>query len=344
LQPFLDRHEPPGTVETMRRRDFWKEIEIAAVGILLGLAGYFVLKQIVYPPPIIPGGSSMLTIMVVVVISLALLGFAAYIIFLRRSLIQTFAVVVVAVLVIIINLNVRDTRKSIEGDAAPDHYESSMAWIRENVPPGETIFNTDWDDFPKMFYYDTKHAYASGLDPTYLLDRDKQLKRDPSLAELYKKITLGNENDPAPLIREKFGARYVFSDNEEIHENFYAKAIGSGWFDQVHIYTFERKDGRPLTEIDLNLLKQNAPPELNNWTLISGGRRIVSGAIRDFTCSDINGLCVDFVVNKDIDSTVLRIRDEKGSPPEEAQEEMGEDDGEADDGNTDATDEPPTNQ
>jgi hypothetical protein len=341
LQPFMDRHELPGTAESERRRDFLKEIEIAAVGIVLGLAGYFVLKQLVYPPPDLPRIYAVLTLKVIAVIVIGLVGFAAYV-FWRRSLMKAFAVTLVAVLVVFINFNVRETRKSIEGDSPPDRYEASMAWIRENVAPNEMVFNTDWDDFPKMFYYDTKHAFASGLDPTYLLDRDKQLGRDPKLAELYKKITLGNEGDPGPMIREKFGARYVFSDNEEIHENFYAKAIESGWFDQVHIYTFERKDGRPLTEQDLSNIKQNAPPELNNWTLISGGRRVVTGATADFTCSDINGLCVPFVVNKDIDSTVLRIRDEKGQPPAEAQEEMGE---EGDDGGVDeGVNEPQENQ
>ena len=329
LQPFLDRNEPPGTIETERRRDFWNEIELAAIGIALGLAGYFITTLSVSLP-----------LRIATVLVLGLVGFVGYF-FWRRNLVKSFAVVIVFVLVIVLNFNVRETRRSIAGDAAPDHYEASMAWIRENVPPGEVVFNTDWDDFPKMFFYDTKHAYASGLDPTYLLDRDNQLKRDPKLAELYKKITLGNDDDPAPLIRDKFGARYVFSDNEDIHDNFYTKAMGSGWFDQVHIYTFERKDGRALTQNDLATLKQNAPPEFNNWTLISGGRRVVSGTITDFTCADINGLCVDFFINKDVDSTVLHIRDQKGQPPEEAQEEMGE---EGDEGGDEGGDEPSANQ
>jgi hypothetical protein len=331
LQPFLDRNEPPGVTESERRRDFWKETEIAVVGIALGLAGYFVLKQLVYPPPNLPHIYAILTLKVVIVIVVGLLGFSAYI-FLRQSFIKTFAVALVACLVIVLNFNVRETRKSIEGDAEPEHYEAAMAWIRENVPPGETIFNTDWDDFPKMFFYDTKHAYVSGLDPTYLLDRDDQLKRNPKLAELYKKITLGDEKDPAPIIRERFGARYVFSDNEEIHENFFGNAIDSGWFDQIHIYTFERKDGRALTEGDLATLKQSAPPELNNWILITGGRRVVSGTTRDFTCSDVNHLCDGFIVNKDLDSSVLRIRDQKGQPPPEAQEDTGDAGDEGDQG------------
>jgi hypothetical protein len=215
-----------------------------------------------------------------------------------------------------------------------------MVWIRENVQPGETIFNTDWDDFPKMFFYDTKHVYVSGLDPTYLLDRDNQLKREPKLAELYKKITLGNEKDPAPIIRDRFGARYVFTDNEEIHESFFGNAMDSGWFDQIHIYTFERKDGRSLTQDDLAFLKQNAPPELDNWIVITAGRRVVSGTTKDFTCSEVNGLCDRFIVNKDLDSSVLRIRDQKGQPPPEAQEDTS---GEGDEGDQ-GSDEEPGNQ
>ena len=336
LQPFLDRHEPPGTVESERRRDFWKEIEIAGIGIILGLAAYFVLKQMVYPPTGFSRLAAVLRLMSLIVVILGQIGFVAYI-FWRRSFIKSFAVALVALLVVVLNFNIHETRKEIQGDAEPEHYEAAMVWIRENVQPGETIFNTDWDDFPKMFFYDTKHAYVSGLDPTYLLDRDAQLKREPKLAELYKRITLGNEKDPAPIIRDRFGATYVFTDNEEIHESFFGNAMDSGWFDQIHIYTFERKDGRSLTQDDLAFIKENAPPELDNWIPITSGRRVVSGTIKDFTCSDVNGLCDRFIVNKDLDSSVLRIREQKGQPPPESQEDTG---GEGDEGDQGGDEEP----
>ena len=337
LQPYLDRHELPGAAEGERRRDFLQEVEIAGVGILLGLAGYFFLRQLVYPPPEFRTGEY---IQVAATTSVALLGLVAYI-FWRRSLLKTFAVILVGLLVVVINFNVRETRKSIEGDAPPERYEAAMTWLRENVPAGERVFNTDWDDFPKMFYYDTRHAYASGLDPTYLLNMDGKLKREPKLSELYKKITLGEEDDPGPLIRDQFGARYVFSDLEDIHDNFYAKAMGSGWFDQIHIYTFERKDGRPLTQSELDDLKRSAPPELDNWALAGGGRLAVTGSTRDFVCADINNLCDRFAVNKDIDSTVLRIRDQKGAAPEEVPEEMGDEELPPDEGGGEG---PPGNQ
>jgi hypothetical protein len=128
----------------------------------------------------------------------------------------------------ILILNVRETAKTIHGDAGPDRYRKGMEWVSANVPVGQMVFNTDWDDFPKMFFYDTKHSYVSGLDPTYLLDKN------PELSKLYENITLGKEKDPAPLIRDRFGARYIFSDNEPVHDDFYYNALQSGWCEEVY--------------------------------------------------------------------------------------------------------------
>ena len=105
-------------------------------------------------------------------------------------------------------------------------YEKGAAWMRTNIPPGQIIFNTDWDDFPRLFYYDSTHYYVSGLDPNYLFNKS------PDLSRLYDRITLGQQDDPGPLIRDRFGARYVFSDNG--HHDFFDKARASGWFDIVY--------------------------------------------------------------------------------------------------------------
>jgi hypothetical protein len=98
--------------------------------------------------------------------------------------------------------------------------------MRANIPPGQIIFNTDWDDFPRLFYFDETHYYVSGLDPSYLFDKN------PNLSRLYDRITLGQETNPGPLIRDRFGARYVFSDNG--HDDFFQHARESGWFDIVY--------------------------------------------------------------------------------------------------------------
>jgi hypothetical protein len=125
-------------------------------------------------------------------------------------------------------MNVYRTSKDIRDSDPRDHYAKGILYIRANVPAGEMIFNTDWDDFPRLFYYDPTHTYVSGLDPTYLLDKNADLSR------LYERITLGDEDDPGPLIRDKFGARWVFSDNTSDHDSFYDRALSSGWFDRVY--------------------------------------------------------------------------------------------------------------
>jgi len=109
-----------------------------------------------------------------------------------------------------------------------DYYQKGALWMRANIPPGELVFNTDWDDFPRLMYFDPTHIYVSGLDPTYLYDKN------PELSKLYDRITLGDEDDPGPLIRDKFGARWIFSDNTSDHDSFYDRALSSGWFDRVY--------------------------------------------------------------------------------------------------------------
>lgn len=144
-----------------------------------------------------------------------------------RELISTIAALSVGlVLCIFLFFNLRATVRDIRESEPHEHYRAGAEWLRTNVPPGQIVFNTDWDDFPRLFYYDSSHYYVSGLDPNYLYDKDKDL------SFLYDRITLGREEDPGPLIRDRFGARYVFSDNS--HHDFYDFARASGWFDIVY--------------------------------------------------------------------------------------------------------------
>ena len=75
--------------------------------------------------------------------------------------------------------NIKELRiKGVIGEIADsephDYYRAGAEWMRANLEPGQIIFNTDWDDFPRLFYYDPGHAYVSGLDPTYLLRQESR--------------------------------------------------------------------------------------------------------------------------------------------------------------------------
>lgn len=165
---------------------------------------------------------------------------------------KTFAAGIVAVLLMVpmIAMIAAETRE-IKTTAPHKEYTRGIEWMRTHVPAGQVIFNTDWDDFPKLFYYDPTHAYVSGLDPTYLYDKDNALSR------LYEDITLGRNKDPGPVIRDRFGARYVFTDNEDVHNDFYDAALDSGWFDEVYtdkdctvLYIRDQKGTPPPAEPD----------------------------------------------------------------------------------------------
>jgi hypothetical protein len=144
-----------------------------------------------------------------------------------HDLLRNIAVATVTlVLGVFLYFNLTATEKEIAQSESHDYYQAGTQWLRNNVPPGQIIFNTDWDDFPRLFYYAPSHHYVSGLDPNYLYDKD------PDLSRLYDRITLGQEEDPGPLIRDRFGARYVFSDNQ--HHDFFEHAQSSGWFDIVY--------------------------------------------------------------------------------------------------------------
>ncbi len=147
-----------------------------------------------------------------------------------RSLDRTLAAVAVAVILLIsiaaMEATVFQAREDVKSEQDPFSYQGAGEWLRAHTPGGAMVFNTDWDDFPMLFYYSPDNAYAAGLDPTYLYDSDAELWKH------YERITLGREKNPAPIIRERFGAEYVFTDNE--HTAFLDVAERSGDFETVY--------------------------------------------------------------------------------------------------------------
>ncbi len=131
---------------------------------------------------------------------------------------------------------------NIKTNEPGDKYKRAMQFATgldetgaDNIPKGERIFNCTWDDFPKLFFYDTKHTYVYGLDPNYLYSQN------PELYKLLKDLTEGKIDDPAPMIREKFGANYIFADAKE-NTDMIAKALESGWVETI----YEDDDARLL--------------------------------------------------------------------------------------------------
>ena len=219
LQPYLDHGERPSVVEE-RRRGRWAEALMAAAGLAGALLSAAVFQYAqgegAQVGKAAAGGLAALA-------ALCAVG-AVVVCFVQSGLGRGLLCVVALALGITAATNIRVTADDIAGSAAPDHYRGGIEWLKANVAPGEMIFNTDWDDFPRLFYFAPEFRYVSGLDPTYLQDQN------PELHKLYEEITTGRTEDPGPPIRERFNARYVFTDNQ--HEDFVNLALDSGWFDE----------------------------------------------------------------------------------------------------------------
>lgn len=111
------------------------------------------------------------------------------------------------VLVIWIGSNVWGAYTSVRDEDDPFKFKGAAEWLASNTPVDSMVFNTDWDQFPMLFYYNSHNRFITGLDPTYLYNRD------PDLWSVYEKVVAGDQSAPARAIRERFGAEYVVTEN-----------------------------------------------------------------------------------------------------------------------------------
>jgi hypothetical protein len=108
------------------------------------------------------------------------------------------------------------TQESIRNSKPYDLYANASAWLEENSEAGERVFQTDWDDFPRLFYYNTHNTYLVGLDPTYMQLYDQESY------DLWVLITRGEVDQPSQFIANHFHSHYVHSDLK--HGKFIRKA------------------------------------------------------------------------------------------------------------------------
>lgn len=97
-------------------------------------------------------------------------------------------------------------RAALDGSKPYGLYANASAWLEMNTPRGSRVFQTDWDDFPRLFFYNTHNTYLIGLDPTYL-----QLY-NADLYDQWVEITQGRVEKPSRIIATTYDARYIHTD------------------------------------------------------------------------------------------------------------------------------------
>lgn len=135
-------------------------------------------------------------------------------------------VVMTVILILTIAWNIQGTQEALQKSKPYQQYAEASAWLASNTPAGSRVFQTDWDDFTRLFYHNSHNTYLIGLDPTYM-----QLYN----AELYNQwvdITKGRVDNPAHTIAETFEARYVLTDLK--HKGFLKKAKADPHLEEVY--------------------------------------------------------------------------------------------------------------
>jgi hypothetical protein len=130
------------------------------------------------------------------------------------SLFQSYFPVTMLSLVVAISIagSISPARTALDRSKPYGLYANASLWLEKNTPANARVFQTDWDDFPRLFYYNTHNTYLIGLDPTYL-----QLY-DADLYDLWVDITQGDVANPSQVIATTFDSRYIHTDLN--HEGF----------------------------------------------------------------------------------------------------------------------------
>ena len=124
-----------------------------------------------------------------------------------------------------LSITFRASKSSVQRSKPYSRYDQAAAWLKDNTPTGSRVFQTDWDDFPRLFFYNTHNTYLIGLDPTYM-----QLY-DADLYDLWVKITQGEVENPSEYIYPSFGATYVITDLN--HKKFIQRAENDPMLNEV---------------------------------------------------------------------------------------------------------------
>ena len=185
----------------------------------------------------------------------------------KNTLVFTFLVFIF----VAVGNRVLDFRKNVGNDQNYLGYEKAAGWLKSNTAKNEIVFNTDFGQFNRLFFYDDWNRYIVGIEPKNMyeyspalywawnnitlygiLDKDGngketaqnmlQGKNDDETA----KIMLANAKAIAPVIKNDFQSRYVFFDSD----TFLRKELEKDSADYVLVYN-NKEDGVYIYKIKI---------------------------------------------------------------------------------------------
>lgn len=140
--------------------------------------------------------------------------------FSRKILATVLLVYFLATIPTLIIRDVRDTRNDMKNGISVNRFRNASTWLADNSQEGDIVFHSSWDEFPILFYHNSKNYYIVGLDPTFMYEYDKQLHKK------MVDITIGQQrNNLYHDIKEVFNSSYIFVEKNHTGMNNNVKKV-----------------------------------------------------------------------------------------------------------------------
>ena len=125
-----------------------------------------------------------------------------------------------AVLLLLCAFNVSGTWRGVRKAPDPEHFRGVSQFLAANRP-GTLVFNTQWEQYQFLYFWNSANTYLIGIDPSFLYYRDRpryflweHISNDEIATCPAVKCTPGNSRDIPSTVAADFGARTILTAHE----------------------------------------------------------------------------------------------------------------------------------
>jgi len=124
------------------------------------------------------------------------------------------------VLAVFCTANVVRAYQAVTRAPSSGRFRGVSEYLLRNAP-GVTVFNTQWEQYPMLYFWNSENTYIVGIDPSFMLNRDPRhywLWRHIANEEPYTcdvpRCTAGQSKEIARAVADDFGAGVILVEHD----------------------------------------------------------------------------------------------------------------------------------
>ncbi|MBI3046392.1 MAG: hypothetical protein HYY86_02555 [Candidatus Harrisonbacteria bacterium] len=158
------------------------------------------------------------------------IGSVASFLFPKKSQQDWFLVLTAVIFLIMVPYTLSQNGISMARNASPpDYLREAAEWLRNHSNSGDIVFNTHWDNFSPLFFWNQTNYYIGGMDPIFQYAYNSELywKFHHISADEFGDLTCGaiicdksNVQDIYSVLKKDFQVKYVLVEKRR-NPNFH---------------------------------------------------------------------------------------------------------------------------